>query len=86
MVTFDGLPAPSYYLHLIVIHEFGFLIPFAPFELEFLVIANVVAPKSRPMFRASLGHLILFISTWVSSSLLGYSFISITYRPSLVVG
>lgn len=41
MATLDGLFVPYFYLQLYVIHESGVLIPFMPFELNFLVTANV---------------------------------------------
>lgn len=44
---------PFFYLHLPIIQDLGFFIPFTEFEVEVLVIANVTPPRSHLMVEAS---------------------------------
>lgn len=48
ITIFDGSPTPYFYLHLHDIHDLGVLIPFTPFEVEFLVIENGVTSQLMP--------------------------------------
>lgn len=43
MATLDGSFFPYFYLHLLLIHELGVLIPFTPFEADFLATANALS-------------------------------------------
>lgn len=73
MATSGGSSTPSFYMHLAVIHEFRVLTPFMPFEENFLATVNVAPPKSRLIYGASPGPLRLYVVTWVSFPLSGYS-------------
>lgn len=56
MAAFNDSLTPYLYLHLNVIHNLGFLIPFTLFEVEFLATTNVspslVTPNATGMIRA----------------------------------
>lgn len=81
MATTCGSSTPYFYLHLPVIYELGILIPFTPFEVDFLVTINVTpshitsnvwsflrAPKN---FSCNLGMtltvLVFFYFFWVET-------------------
>lgn len=49
MDVMDGSLIPYFYFHLPIIHDLEVLIPFTPFEAEFLVIMNVALIKLCPM-------------------------------------
>lgn len=48
MATAGGLCAPYFYLRLLVIFELGVMIPFKPFEVDFLATINVAPSKTTP--------------------------------------
>ncbi|KAI5408326.1 hypothetical protein KIW84_054233 [Lathyrus oleraceus] len=48
MDTFGDPYALYFYLHLPIIHDFGVLISFSYFEIEFLIAANVAPPQVTP--------------------------------------
>lgn len=41
MPALDEFPFPYFYMHLLIIHHLGVIIPFTPFEAEVLVAVNV---------------------------------------------
>ncbi|KAI5442031.1 hypothetical protein KIW84_011192 [Lathyrus oleraceus] len=56
-VTMSGSFDPYFYLHLPIIHELGLLIPFTPFESDFLTTINVVPSQVMPNVEADLEKL-----------------------------
>lgn len=48
MATAGGLSTPYFYLRLLVIFELRVMIPFTPFEMDFLATINVAPSKITP--------------------------------------
>lgn len=75
MATKGGLFVPYFYFPFPVINELEDLIPFTPFEADFLVTANVAPPKSCPLCEVSSGPSRSYVIIWVSFPPSGYSYL-----------